>query len=276
MKFVVQSATGHTAPIPAALTSVPRIPESDAIQARDFALARTPAMGPCGGYNWTINGLHWGDITERPVLGTTEIWRFINHSEVVHPMHMHLVEFQILDRQAFTMDGDSILLVGSPIPPGPGETGWKDTAPVGPNEVLRVIARFEDFTGKYPYHCHVLEHEDHDMMRQFEVTSEPVADVEPPRPRHRLALHPAHPNPFNPAVNLGYEIPRAGRVRVDVFDVAGRLVRTLEDGVKRAGPGSVTWDGRDLRGAAAGSGVYVYTLRIAGSPAISRKMVLVR
>jgi spore coat protein A len=151
MKFVVQGTPGHTAALPATLVPVPPVPENEAVLSRDFTLARSPAPGPCGGTYWTINGKGWDEVTEFPVLGTTEIWRFINHSGTTHPMHMHLVEFQILDRQNFEMQGDSIALIGNPVPAQPYEAGWKDTAPVNPSEVVRVIARFEDFAGRYAY-----------------------------------------------------------------------------------------------------------------------------
>jgi FtsP/CotA-like multicopper oxidase with cupredoxin domain len=276
MKFVVQGTLGHTAPLPATLTTVPRLSEGDAVQSRDFVLARSPAPSPCGGTFWTINGKQWDDVTEFPVLGTTEIWRFQNHSEVTHPMHMHLVEFQVLDRQAFTMSGDTIILVGSPVPPQPYEAGWKDTAPVAPNEVLRVIARFEDFAGRYAYHCHILEHEDHEMMRQFQVVHAPVTGAEEGAPRYELALHGARPNPFNPRTRIDYELPRRARVRLSVFDVSGRLIATLVAATCAAGPGSVDWDGRDLHGRSVGSGIYLYRLDVEGEPWLSRKMVLLK
>ncbi len=275
MKFVVQGVPGHTAPLPATLTTVSRLSEADAVQARDFVLARSPAPAPCGGQFWTINGKQWDNVTEFPVIGTTEIWRFQNHSEVTHPMHLHLVEFQILDRQQFVMQGDSIVLVGSPTPPQPYEAGWKDTAPVNPNEVVRVIARFDDFTGRYPYHCHILEHEDHEMMRQFQVVSAPVTAADG-APRYRLALHGARPNPFNPRTRIDFELPRRARARLEIYDVSGRLVATLFDGTHPAGPGSVTWDGKDRKGRPVGSGVYLYRLAVEGSGGISRKMVLLK
>ncbi|NIL99782.1 MAG: multicopper oxidase domain-containing protein [Acidobacteria bacterium] len=168
MKFVVGSQVGHTDAIPAALRPIERIPEGEAIMSRDFNLKRS-GTDACGRSIWEINELHWDDITEYPELGTTEIWRFINDSNVSHPMHMHLVFFQILDRDGFTTDGSgNIIPDGNPQPPLAEENGWKDTAMVGPNEILRVIARFENYKGKYAYHCHILEHEDHEMMRQFQ------------------------------------------------------------------------------------------------------------
>ena len=168
MKFVVTNQIGHTDPTPSTLRPIERIQEAEAILSRDFNLKRSGTDG-CGRSIWEINGLHWDDITEYPDLDTTEIWRFINDSNVSHPMHMHLVFFQILDRDGFTTGpGGEIIPDGNPQPPLAEENGWKDTAMVGPNEILRVIVRFEDYKGKYAYHCHILEHEDHEMMRQFQ------------------------------------------------------------------------------------------------------------
>ena len=65
---------------------------------------------------------------------------------------------------------------GPAVTPPAWEQGWKDTVAVGPNEIARVIVRFTDYTGRFPYHCHILEHEDHDMMRQFEVVPAPGQD----------------------------------------------------------------------------------------------------
>ncbi|MCB9848918.1 MAG: multicopper oxidase domain-containing protein [Phycisphaeraceae bacterium] len=174
MKFVVQNTAGHTDPLPMALRSVPPIPEGEAVVSRDFVLrleADPTAPEGCPQFRWEINGLRWNDITEFPELGTAEIWRFINRSGITHPMHMHLVQFQVLDTQAFTIMNNEIVPVGSPTPPAPQDAGWKDTVQVMPSEMVRVIARFEDFTGQFPYHCHILEHEDHEMMRQFQVVA---------------------------------------------------------------------------------------------------------
>ncbi len=164
MKFVVGGATGDTTSLPSNLGTVVPIPETESVTTRDFHLAREANDG-CGRQNWAINGLGWDDIVEYPELGTVEIWRFINDSGVAHPMHMHLVFFQILDR-----DG---------VAPAPEETGWKDTAIVRPGETVRVIARFEDFKGKFAYHCHILEHEDHEMMRQFQTVDCGDGELDP-------------------------------------------------------------------------------------------------
>ena len=168
MKFRVLAAAGDTDPLPATLRPVAPIDPASSVRTRDLRLKRTGDDG-CGRQNWLINDLGWQTISEYPELGTVEIWRFINDSGVAHPMHMHLVAFQVLDRDGFTKGpGGEIIPSGNPQLPPPEERGWKDTAIVMPNQILRVITRFEDYKGKYPYHCHIIEHEDHEMMRQFE------------------------------------------------------------------------------------------------------------
>ena len=168
MKFVVAEGAAFTDELPEALRTVDPIDPAESVISRDFILKKAADDG-CGRQNWLINDLGWDDITEYPELGTVEIWRFINDSGVSHPMHMHLVMFQILDRQEFTTgESGAIIPVGNPVPPGDFEAGWKDTAMVNPGEMVRVIARFEDYAGKFAYHCHILEHEDHEMMRQFQ------------------------------------------------------------------------------------------------------------
>jgi FtsP/CotA-like multicopper oxidase with cupredoxin domain len=171
MKFIVTSVPGHVAPLPQTLRPVERLQESVAVEHRDFLLDKED--DPCTGFRWTINGLGWHDVTEYPILGTTEVWSFINRSGMSHPMHMHLIFFQVLDRQPFTMNGETVTPTGPRVPPPPWEMGWKDTVSVPPFEIVRVIARFEGFLGNYAYHCHILEHEDHEMMRQFKVVPPP-------------------------------------------------------------------------------------------------------
>jgi hypothetical protein len=104
-----------------------------------------------------------------------------------------------------------------------------------------------------------------------------VTAVEPgAAPRHRLALDRCRPNPFNPETRIDYELPKATRVRLEVFDVSGRLVATLESGSRPAGRSYVTWNGRDSRGQAVASGVYAYRLTVEDGRALTRKMVLLK
>jgi len=168
MKFRVTSATGDIDALPSTLRTITRLSPASAVRTRDFRLKKSGLDG-CDRQTWKINDLGWNDIAEYPELGTVEIWRFINDSGVAHPMHMHLVAFQVLDRDGFTTGAGGVIVPnGNPQAPAAEENGWKDTAVVAPNQILRVIARFEDYKGKYAYHCHILEHEDNEMMRQFQ------------------------------------------------------------------------------------------------------------
>jgi spore coat protein A len=271
MRFDVVASPGHVAALPASLRLVVPIPAAEAVVTRDLALRKSPDA--CTGSAWLINDLRFGDITETPTLGSTEIWRFINESGVTHPMHMHLVAFQVLDRQPFVLQDGQIVVTGPPAPPDPSEAGWKDTAPVGPDEILRVIARFEDYTGLYPYHCHVLEHEDNEMMRQFRVVAPVAVD---PGPAGQLALVPNRPNPFTDQTTLDYVLPHTAVVRLAAFDVAGRLVRALALGRQEAGPHQVKWDGRDESGRRLGRGVYLVRLQVGGESLVQKALLIGR
>ncbi len=179
MVFRVQAAAGDTDPLPATLIPVPPIPEAQATVTRTQKL-RLAAVDVCSIDTWLINDLLWDDITEFPHIGATEIWEFANMSNITHPLHIHLVQFQILDRQDFILQNNQIVLQGPKVPPAANEAGWKDTVQCPPNQVSRVIAKFEGFTGTFPYHCHILEHEDHEMMRQFMVICDPPVINVPP------------------------------------------------------------------------------------------------
>jgi spore coat protein A len=118
-----------------------------------------------------------------PALGTTEVWEFWNTTVDSHPIHMHLVRFRIADRQKFTGAVQAKVmsngwtgvqfttppaLSGRAAPAPLSEQGWKDTVVCPPGYVTRVVAQFNR-PGKFVYHCHILGHEEHDMMRWFEV-----------------------------------------------------------------------------------------------------------
>jgi len=85
----------------------------------------------------------------------------------------------------------------------------------------------------------------------------------------------SYPNPFHPHATIQYTLPRTGRVRLSIFDVSGRLVRTMVDGIRGAGDQRVTWDGTDDRGSRVGSGVYLYRLQ-AGELSLTRKVELLK
>jgi spore coat protein A, manganese oxidase len=168
-------ADPDTSALPSTLRPVPRIPEASAGKVRDLALIEktdqhdNPIM-------LLLNNKQWADpVTENPHLGTTEIWRLINTTGDTHPIHVHLVQFQILDRQPFNGElykqSGQLVFTGLRIPPDPNEMGWKDTVRANPGEVTRIIARFSTFAGRYVWHCHILEHEDNEMMRPYEVVA---------------------------------------------------------------------------------------------------------
>ena len=120
-------------------------------------------------------------VTFFPMLGEPEIWRLINLTDDTHPIHVHLNAFQVLDRLAATVATGDVTATGTTATvtigaaPDDGiqhalddnELGLKDTVRVNPTEVVDIVVRFEDFAGRYMYHCHILEHEDRDMMRPF-------------------------------------------------------------------------------------------------------------
>src|SRR6266849_4589270 len=109
--------------------------------------------------------------------GSTEVWNILNLTEDTHPFHVHLVQFQALGRDRYNKDGfhPETGATTEPISfQGHGsldanELGWKDTVRVNPGEMVSIAATFDGFTGRYMYHFHILEHEDHDMMRPFVV-----------------------------------------------------------------------------------------------------------
>jgi spore coat protein A len=124
-----------------------------------------------------LNNTSWhAPITEKPTLGTTEIWELINLTDDSHPIHLHLVRLQILGRRRFDQfeyQAKGTLRFTGPVqPPEADEAGWKDTVRADPGMVTRIVVPFEGYAGRYVWHCHILEHEDNEMMRPYEVLPE--------------------------------------------------------------------------------------------------------
>ena len=123
----------------------------------------------------TAKELHWADeVTENPGPNDTEVWEYYNVTADAHPMHIHEVTFEVLNRQAisFTEEGHAAITpVGDPRPPEIWERGLKDTVTAYPGEVTRVKMRFGT-EGQFVWHCHIVEHEDNEMMRPFRVGPE--------------------------------------------------------------------------------------------------------
>ncbi len=174
---ITPASTKPQAPntVPTALRPVPRLPESAATLTRSITLDE--AVDHIGNSMLMyLNKKRWHEpITETPKLNSTEIWEFINLTEDTHPMHLHLVRFQVLDRRSFEVfsyrNGKGFRYLSDALPPQPNELGWKDVVPCPPGMVTRIIAHFDGYPGKYLYHCHILEHEANDMMRPFEVVA---------------------------------------------------------------------------------------------------------
>jgi spore coat protein A len=177
-------AEKDTSSLPETLVPWSPLDPSQAVRERTLALTEMDRQ-PDG---YTMIGLlgqkHWDDpITEDPKAGTTEIWSFANTTADVHPMHIHLVQFQVLNRQPFDAKTyattGKLNLTGIPMPPESNERpAWKDTIKTYAHYITRVIAKFDLPPGtpvkpgdefRYVWHCHVLEHEDNEMMRPYKI-----------------------------------------------------------------------------------------------------------
>ncbi len=204
MQFrVTKPLQGADTTTPAARLALPPIVPLNPVGATTRDLVLKENLDPVTGLpiNMLIEGLFFDDpISEKPSAGSTEVWQFINLTVDAHPMHLHLVQFQILNRQPINTAGYlaawnawvaggripgqrpnlANFLAGPAVPPPANEAGYKDTARAMPGEVLRVIAKFDLPSGQivlppgisnpqYVYHCHILEHEDNEMMRPYEV-----------------------------------------------------------------------------------------------------------
>ena len=179
MKFVVVPLTSRdTSQDPARLTLPAFRPLGPASNTRQVSLNEKASTfpgfdGPVEAELGTLDGaanpvpLDWGDmpITENPALGSTEIWEIYNFTEDAHPIHIHEVQFQVVNRQPFH---------GNARPPEDWEKGFKDVVIAYPEEITRIKALF-DLPGLYVWHCHIVEHEDNEMMRPYFIGPNPPA-----------------------------------------------------------------------------------------------------
>jgi spore coat protein A len=176
MQFrVAQRGAPDESALPQTLRPVPMIPESSAVKTRMLTLVEVDDLVQRP-VTMLLNNAHWDmPVTENPVLDTVEIWNLINLTDDAHPIHLHLVRFQILDRRSFNVGTywvhNEVKYTGEAVLPQPGESGWKDTVRADPGMVTRIIVKFEGFPGRYVWHCHILEHEDNEMMRPFDVVA---------------------------------------------------------------------------------------------------------
>jgi spore coat protein A, manganese oxidase len=174
MEIRVSAGQAARAPaLPAKLRRIERTPESAAVKTRELTLM--DYMGAGGRpTHMLLNGAHYDmPVTETPALNSTEIWTLINLTDEPHPIHLHLVRFQILDRRPFDPEAyrktGKLVYTEPAAPPEAHEAGWKDTVRADQFLATRIIVKFEGYKGRYVWHCHVLEHEDNEMMRPYEV-----------------------------------------------------------------------------------------------------------
>jgi spore coat protein A, manganese oxidase len=119
------------------------------------------------------------DITENPAAGATEIWGMYNFTMDAHPMHIHQVMCEVVNREVFDPMDQS---AGTVTLPDPDEAGIKDTIIAYPGQITRVRAKF-DIPGLFVWHCHIVDHEDNEMMRPFAVGPIPTVKLS-----HRIYL----------------------------------------------------------------------------------------
>lgn len=160
-----------TAALPAALRAAPRIDPATAVRDRVLTLGEMDDANG-GAMMMMLGGQHWSaPITETPRQDSVEIWSLVNVTGDVHPIHLHLVRFQVIERRPFDLFAwnahRTLKYTGPGVPPPPHEAGWKDTVRADPGMVTRIVMRFEGEPGRYVWHCHLLEHEDNEMMRPF-------------------------------------------------------------------------------------------------------------
>lgn len=208
MEFrVVAPTSPDTSSVPMAISTIPTLGPPDEVRTLTLIEDEDPETGdPVGVF---LDGKRWGppgSVTETPQVGSTEVWEIVNLTMDAHPIHLHLIDFQILNRQPFDVDAYRAeylalypdiptdeataipvepFLMGAAAPPAANEAGWKDTFVVPPGMVSRLIVRWApDAGGTFPFdataepgyvwHCHILEHEDNEMMRRMQLVDEIV------------------------------------------------------------------------------------------------------
>lgn len=162
-----------TSALPASLRPVPRIDPASAARQRILTLNETDDANG-NAMTMLLDGKRWSDpVTENPRQNSVETWSFVNLTGDAHPIHLHLVRFQVIDRRPFDLFAwnahRKLVFTGPALPQESQELGWKDTVRADPGMVTRIAMRFEGEPGRYVWHCHFLEHEDNEMMRPFEV-----------------------------------------------------------------------------------------------------------
>ena len=185
MQFRVVPAASPDPTTPPMYLQLPAIPNLSGGAARSLALLEVAETIPEAGFEGPSAAMlgvvdndgmpmdrMWSDpISENPSTGATEVWEFFNFTADAHPMHVHEVVFEVVNRQALQTDEEGMAmmpaqLAGDPRPPEPWENGLKDTVIAYPGEVTRIRAKFGT-PGYFVWHCHIVSHEDNEMMRPY-------------------------------------------------------------------------------------------------------------
>jgi spore coat protein A len=175
-----------------------------------------------------------------------------------HPIHLHLVSSQLVNRQKFNAEVNeengkptNIRLIGQPKSPDPDEVGWKDTWVMYPGEVTRIIAKF-DLEGLYVWHCHILSHEDHEMMRPYYVGQmEQPTTINATHKMADLAFEKqvqlaVMPNPFTQTFTIRFNLPQSSDVMLNMYDTKGSLIKKVQNKTLSKGQQTLTIDGSEL------------------------------
>ncbi|MBI4928671.1 MAG: multicopper oxidase domain-containing protein, partial [Anaerolineae bacterium] len=175
MKFVVVPLNGTDASTPpdqlklparsplgpaSNIRTVALIEEMSMYLAEDESIPVAATLGVKDSSGRFIGRMYKDPVTEQIKLNETEIWEIHNFTADAHPIHIHEVMFEVVNREN-SFDGTLR-------EPGPTEQGFKDTVTAYPGEITRIKARF-DYPGRYVWHCHIVEHEDNEMMRPLDV-----------------------------------------------------------------------------------------------------------
>lgn len=159
IKFLVKEAQEDAFILPAELLKIEKIAPETAVKTRSFSLSNQSMMGMRQIHRINHKVYDPDRVDEVVKSKSVEIWEFDNtHGRFDHPMHLHGVQFQILERKG----GRNRLI--------PSETAYKDTFLVGRGEMVKIIIPFDNEKGRYVFHCHTLEHENDGMMLQYEIT----------------------------------------------------------------------------------------------------------
>ena len=164
-RFRVGSGADAKSSPPARLSRFPGLDLREAVNRERPRRIQMSMMRGQGFLNGRIFDMEEVADDERVRLGTTEVWEFVNDSPMAHPMHVHNLQFRVIERSSVTSTA------GDPngLSAGFTDEGLKDIVLVLPGQRVKVLMKFEDHTGLYLYHCHILEHEDLGMMRNYRV-----------------------------------------------------------------------------------------------------------